>query len=76
MKPEHKTKTMNNKLSTWASEINKDWTPGYVATATEEALIVTYNNAEAARIDYNSGRYSVSGNDKDAVDQLEHMTNR
>lgn len=67
---------MENKLSTWAAEINKDWTPGYTASATEQALIVTYKSEEIARIDYNGGRYSVSGNDKDAVESLEYMTNR
>lgn len=65
-----------NKFSTWAAEINKDWASGFNATATDEALTVAYNNAEIARIDYNGGRYSVSGNDQDSVAQLEHMTNR
>lgn len=65
----------NNKFQTWAAEINRDWT-GYSATATEEALAVDFNGKEAARIDYNGGRYTVTGEDADAVEQLTYMTER
>lgn len=64
------------KFQLWASEINKDWTPGYKATDNENGLIVTFNSEDAARIDYNNGRYTVSGNDESAVKQLEYMVNR
>ncbi len=67
---------MNNNLSTWATEINKEWTPGYNATVTSEFLIVAFEGKELARIDYDNGRYVVSGEDKDSVEQLEHMANR
>jgi hypothetical protein len=65
-----------NKFQTWATEINKDWIGHYKATATENALIVTSNTEEVARIDYNNGRYTVTGTDKNAVEQLEYMVNR
>lgn len=64
-----------NKFQTWASEINKDWI-GYKAEATEDALSVNFNSEEVGRIDYNNGRYTVTGNDKEAVEQLEYMVNR
>lgn len=67
---------MNKQFHTWATEINKDWTAGYSATAAEESLQVTFNSEEVARIDYNNGRYTVTGNDKEAVEQLEYMVNR
>ena len=65
-----------NKFQTWATEINKDWTDGYKAEATEDALSVNFNSEEIGRIDYNNGRYTVTGTDKEAVEQLEYMTNR
>lgn len=64
-----------NKFQTWASEINKDWI-GYKAEATEDALTVNFNSEEVGRIDYNNGRYTVTGTDKEAVEQLEYMVNR
>lgn len=64
-----------NKFKTWAAEINKDWN-GYKADATEDALTVNFNSEEVARIDYNNGRYTVTGTDKEAVEQLEYMVNR
>ncbi len=64
------------RFQTWASEINKDWTAGYKADATENALTVNFNSEEVARIDYNNGRYTVTGSDKEAVDQLEYMVSR
>jgi hypothetical protein len=67
---------MNTQFQTWATEINKDWTAGYKAAATDESLQVTFNSEEVARIDYNNGRYTVTGNDKEAVEQLEYMVNR
>jgi hypothetical protein len=67
---------MDNKLSTWAAEINKDWSSGYNATTTDESLQVSFNSEAVARIDYNNGRYTVTGADKEAVKQLEYMVNR
>lgn len=67
---------MNNTFSTWAAEINKDWTSGYKATATAESLAVAFDGKEVARIDYNNGRYTVTGEDKESVEQLEYMVNR
>ena len=67
---------MNNKFQTWASEINKDWSTGYKAEATEDALTVSFNSEEVARIDYNNGRYTVTGTDKESAEQLEFMVNR
>ena len=64
------------KLQNWATEINKDWTPGYKATDNETSLLVSFNNEEVARIDYNNGRYTVTGTDGSAVEQLEYMVNR
>lgn len=64
------------RFQTWASEINKDWTTGYKANGTEEMLIVNFNSEEVARIDYNNGRYTVTGTDKEAVEQLQYMVNR
>lgn len=65
-----------NKFQTWASEINKDWSTGHMAEATEDSLSVNFNSEEVARIDYDNGRYTVTGNDKEAVEQLEYMVNR
>lgn len=65
-----------NKFQNWATEINKDWNGAYHATASDEALIVNLENNEVARIDYNNGRYTVTGTDKEAVEQLEYMVNR
>ena len=65
-----------NKFQTWASEINKDWVGNYKANATEDTLTVNIGSEEVARIDYNNGRYTVTGTDKDAVEQLEYMVNR
>lgn len=67
---------MQNKFQTWATEINKDWIGGYKANATEGALAVNLGSAEVARIDYNNGRYTVTGTDKEAVEQLEYMVGR
>lgn len=69
----------SNKFQTWASEINKDWGHNdYKAIAEEYSVIVHYKSEEAARLDYNNanGRYTVSGADKDAVEQLEWFLNR
>ena len=67
---------MLQKFQTWASEINKDWSSEYSATAMDEAVIVNNDGKEVARIDYDNGRYTVTGTDKDAVEQLEFMVNR
>jgi hypothetical protein len=67
---------MNNKFQTWASEISKDWVGGYTANATEDTLTVNLSSEEVARIDYDNGRYTVTGTDKDAVEQLEYMVAR
>jgi hypothetical protein len=64
------------KFQLWAAEINKDWATGYEATATESSLIVNFNIEEVARIDYNNGRYTVTGTDKESAEQLEYMVNR
>lgn len=64
-----------NKFKNWAAEINKDWI-GYSAFASEYALTVNFNNSEVARIDYDNGRYTVTGTDKESVGQLEYMVNR
>lgn len=65
-----------NKFQNWATEINKDWNGDYKAEATEDAVTVNLNSEEVARIDYNNGRYTVTGTDKEAVEQLEYMVNR
>lgn len=66
----------SNKFKTWASEISKDWVGGYTAAATDDALTVTLDTEEVARIDYNNGRYAVTGTDQNAVEQLQYMVNR
>jgi hypothetical protein len=68
--------TEATQFQTWAAEINKDWTAGYKATATDESLQVTFNSEEVARIDHNNGRYTVTGTEKEAVEQLEYMVAR
>lgn len=65
-----------SKFQTWAAEISKDWVGRYAAAATDDALTVSFDSEEVARIDYNSGRYTVTGTDKDAVEQLEFMVTR
>lgn len=65
-----------NKFQTWAAEIAKDWDGRYAAAATDDALTVNFDSQEVARIDYDNGRYTVTGTDKDAVEQLEYMVNR
>jgi hypothetical protein len=65
-----------NKFNNWASEINKDWVGNYRANASEDVLIVNLNAEEVARIDYNNGRYTVTGTDQDAVEQLQYMVSR
>ena len=77
MKPAGKTKAMNyQKFQTWATEINKDWTAPYAAVAEESSLVVRFNAEEVARIEYSNGRYTVTGTDEHAVEQLEYMVNR
>lgn len=69
----------SNKFQTWAAEINKDWGHmDYKAIAEEYSVIVYYKSEEVARLDYNNanGRYTVSGADNDAVEQLEWFLNR
>lgn len=66
----------DQKFQTWASEINKDWTAGYEAIANENSLVVNFNSEEVARIDYCNGKYTVTGTQKEAVDQLEYMLSR
>jgi hypothetical protein len=66
----------DTRFSNWAAEINKDWASGYKAAATENSLTVNFNSEEVARIDYNNGRYTVTGADKESVEQLEYMVNR
>lgn len=63
-------------FQSWATEINKNWSAGYNAEATEGALTIKFNSEEVARIDYNNGRYTVTGTDKEAVEQLEYMVTR
>lgn len=68
-----------NKFQTWAAEINKDWGHmDYKAIAEEYSVIVHYKSEEVARLDYNNanGRYTVSGTDNDATEQLEWFLNR
>lgn len=65
-----------NKFQTWAAEISKDWDGGYAVAATDDALTVNFDSEEVARIDYDNGRYTVTGTDKAAVEQLEYMVNR
>lgn len=65
-----------NKFQTWAAEINKDWTKPYTATAAEDALTVHFDSVQVARIDYDNGRYTVTGSDIDAVASLEYMVAR
>jgi len=60
-------------LQQFAAEINKDWTDGYVATATEDMLTVTYNGQLVATLSING---SIEGIDQDAVDQLSYMYTR
>ncbi len=63
------------KFQVWANEINADWS-GYKAIAEDEAVVVFLNSEELGRIDYNGGRYTVSGSNEDVVDQLTYMVER
>lgn len=69
---------MNPKLQIWAAEINKDWNAAYKADVTNDTLSIKLNSEEVARLEYNNnnGRYSVTGTDQHAVEQLEYMLNR
>jgi len=68
--------TPQDELKLWAIEINKDWTLGYKADNNGNSLIVTFKSEEVARINYNNGRYTVTGADKDAVGQLEYIVSQ
>lgn len=66
---------MLERFEKWAQVIDHDWT-GYSTSYDKKAFIVydTLKN-EAARIDYNDGRYDISGDNLTAVKKLTDLTN-
>ncbi|GAA4780692.1 hypothetical protein GCM10023231_04800 [Olivibacter ginsenosidimutans] len=65
---------MLERFAKWAEEIDREWT-GYSTTYDKEAFIV-YDSLknEVARVDFNDGRYDVSGTDVPLVEKLTAIT--
>lgn len=65
---------MLERFSKWAQEIDDEWI-GYSTTYDKEAFIV-YDSLknEVARVDFNDGRYDVSGDDIPIVEKLTAIT--
>lgn len=65
---------MLERFEKWAQAIDHDWS-GYTTSYNKEAFIL-YDQLknEVARIDYNDGRYDISGNDLTAVQKLTDLT--
>ncbi len=61
----------------WAKEINEtseEWN-GYEARYSRDAFVVlNAAGTEAARVDYNDGRYDVSGADLSAVERITKLS--
>ncbi|WP_134091185.1 hypothetical protein [Olivibacter sp. XZL3] len=65
---------MLERFAKWAEEIDREWT-GYSTTYDKESFIVFDNlKNEVARVDYNDGRYDVSGNNTPIVERLTSIT--
>jgi|GEM_PF-1071138 len=65
---------MLERFAKWAEEIDQHWI-GYSTTYNTEAFIL-YDSLknEVARIDYNDGRYDISGTDIPVVEKLTDLT--
>lgn len=65
---------MLERFAKWAQEIDQEWL-GYSTTYDKQSFIVFDSlKNEVARIDYNDGRYDISGNDTSLVEKLTNMT--
>jgi len=65
---------MLERFAKWAEEIDHEW-KGYSTTYNKQAFIV-YDSLknEVARVDYNDGRYDVSGDHIPLVERLTDIT--
>jgi len=65
---------MLERFAKWAQEIENEWA-GYSTTYDKQAFIV-YDSLknEVARVDFNDGRYDVSGDNIPLVEKLTYIT--
>lgn len=65
---------MLERFAKWAQEIDHAWA-GYSSTYDKQSFIIFDNlKNEVARIDYNDGRYDISGDNIPIVEKLTNMT--
>lgn len=64
---------MLEKFEKWSRYIAEEL-PGHETRYDENALVVTKDGTEIAKVDYNNGRYDVSGSDLPAVEKLTSIT--
>lgn len=65
-------------LYQFAEEINKTWTSNYKAEVKNNELIVSYESIEKNWIEcaFMDSNFNISGDDEDAIGQLEYMVSR
>ena len=65
---------MLERFAKWADEIDQEW--ANYSTSYDKEIFIVYDNLknEVARIDYNNGRYDISGNDLRVVEKLTDLT--
>jgi len=65
---------MLERFAKWADEIDREWTS--YSTSYDKEIFIVYDDLkkEVARIDYNNGRYDISGNDLQVVEKLTDLT--
>lgn len=64
---------MLEKFEKWTHYIDGEL-PAYTTEYNENALVLKKDGLESARVDYNDGRYDVSGSDLPAVEVLTSIT--
>lgn len=65
---------MLERFAKWADEIDREWAS--YSTSYDKEIFIVYDSLkkEVARIDYNNGRYDISGNDLHVVEKLTDLT--
>ncbi|MFC6099295.1 hypothetical protein [Olivibacter domesticus] len=65
---------MLERFAKWADEIDQEWAS--YSTSYDKEVFIVYDHLknEVARIDYNNGRYDISGDDLPAVKKLTDLT--
>lgn len=61
-------------FSKWAEQIDNEW-PNH-STSYDKQVFIVYDNLkkEVARVDYNDGRFDISGDDLPTVKRLTDLT--